>query len=119
MATAERFVGSDVVGRHLDGAVLPSGEAWRVANDPVGHAALVRRVTALTPTLIVLEASGGYEAAAATALVAAGLAVAMVNLRQARDFARVIGHLAKTDALDAALLRLVGMRSGTSPARRP
>jgi len=62
------------------------------------------RLRALPPALVVLEATGGREVALAAALATAGLAVAVVNPRQVRNFARAIGQLAKADALDAAVL---------------
>jgi transposase len=102
--SAEVFVGIDVARAALDVAVWPGGAAERVANDAAGVAALAGRLAALGPALVVLEATGGRERAAAEALVAAGLAVAVVNPRQVRDFARATGRLAKTDALDAAAL---------------
>lgn len=104
MTPAERFAGIDVARDWLDVHVVPDGLAWRAANDPSGQAALAARLAALTPALVVLEASGGYEAAVAAELRAAGLAVAVVNPRRARDFAKATGQLAKTDALDAAVL---------------
>ena len=75
-----------------------------MANDAAGVAALVARLHQLQPALVVLEATGGYERPVTAALTAAGLAVAVVNPRQVRDFARAIGRLAKTDALDAQVL---------------
>jgi transposase len=116
------FVGIDVAAAHLDVAVRPAGTAWRAANDPAGQAEVAARVAALGPALVVLEASGGYEAAVAAELRAAGVAVAVVNPRQARDFAKAVGQLAKTDALDAALLARFAQavrpeaRPGPSPA---
>jgi transposase len=104
MDRPECFVGIDVAAAHLDVAVRPDGTAWRVANDAAGQADLAARLTEVAPTLVVLEASGGYEAAVAAELRAAGVAVAVVNPRHARDFAKAVGQLAKTDALDAALL---------------
>jgi transposase len=104
MASAERFVGIDVGRDWLDVHVLPEGLAWRTANAAAGQADLVARLAPLAPALVVLEASGGYEAAAAAELRAAGVPVAVVNPRQARDFAKAVGQLAKTDALDAAVL---------------
>jgi transposase len=83
--------------------VRPSGERWAVLNDANGVTTLVDRLQALQPTLIVLEATGGLERAATAALATAGLPV-VVNPRQARDFARATGQLAKTDALDARAL---------------
>lgn len=98
------FVGIDVSKQRLDVHVRPSGEQWSVDNDSKGHARLVEKLAALTPTLVVLEASGGYQAAAAAELAANKLAVAIVNPRQVRDFAKATGRLAKTDVLDAAVL---------------
>jgi transposase len=97
-------VGIDVAKAHLDVAVRPSGDQWQAPNDAAGVAALVARLGALAPALVVLEATGGLERLAAAELAAAGLPVAVVNPRQVRDFAKAVGQLAKTDALDAALL---------------
>src|SRR6266404_2748278 len=95
------FVGMDVANAPLAVAVRPAGERWAVPNDAGGVVRLVARLQALHPTLIVLEATGGLERAATAALATAGLPVVVVNPRQARDFARATGQLAKTDALDA------------------
>ena len=95
------FVGIDVAKAQLDIALRPSGERWAVPNDAGGVVMLVERLQALHPTLIVLEATGGLERAATAALATADLPVVVVNPRQARDFARATGQLAKTDALDA------------------
>src|SRR5438034_3335536 len=104
MSDVPCFVGIDVAKAQLDIAVRPSGERWVVSNDAGGVVTLVERLQALHPTLIVLEATGGLERAATVALATAGLPVVVVNPRQARDFARVTGPLAKTDALDARAL---------------
>src|SRR5918912_2322785 len=101
MSATPCFVGIDVAKAQLDIALRPTGERWAVANDDVGIAALVVRLQAMRPTLIVLEATGGNQRAVVAALAAAGLPVAVVNPRQARDFAKATGQLAKTDALDA------------------
>jgi transposase len=98
------YVGIDVAKAQLDIAVRPSAEQWVAANDEAGLTALVERLRPLQPTLVVLEATGGREVPVAAALASAGLAVAVVNPRQVRDFARAVGQLAKTDALDAQLL---------------
>jgi transposase len=98
------FVGIDVAKAQLDIAVRPAGERWAVPNDADGVVTLVDRLQALHPTLIVLEATGGLERIATAALATAGLPVVIVNPRQARDFARATGQLAKTDALDARAL---------------
>ena len=98
------FAGIDVSGAHLDVALRPAGTLLRVANTPAGIADLSIRLLEAAPTLTVLEATGGYEAAAATALATVGLPVAVINPRTARDFARSTGVLAKTDRLDARSL---------------
>jgi transposase len=98
------FVGIDVSKARLDGYCRPDGLTFQHPNDDAGIAAIVDHLTALRPALIVLEATGGLEAPLAAALAAAGLPVAVVNPRQVRDFARATGKLAKTDALDAAVL---------------
>jgi len=98
------FVGIDVSKQKLDMHVRPSGEEWSVSNDARGHAELVRKLSSLSPTLIVLEATGGYQAAVAAELGANKLPVAVVNPRQVRDFAKATGRLAKTDGIDAAVL---------------
>jgi len=97
------FVGMDVSQDTVDIAVQP-GTAFQVTNDDQGIAEAVKRVQALQPTLIVLEATGGLEVPLAGALAAAALPVVVVNPRQVRDFARATGQLAKTDRLDAHIL---------------
>lgn len=98
------FVGIDVSSQTLEIACSDQVKTWQVANDAAGLEALVSQLSALQPALTVLEATGGYEFEAACALQAAGLGVAVVNPRTARDFARAMGALAKTDALDARML---------------
>src|SRR5918992_1971394 len=104
MSAVPLFIGIDVAKAQLDVALRPTGERWAVGNDDTSIAALVARLQAMHPTLIVLEATGGYQRAVVAALAAAGLPVAVVNPRQARDFAKATGQLAKTDALDARAL---------------
>jgi transposase len=104
------MVGLDVAKAELVVAVRPSGEQWTVANDEAGVQALAERLRAVQPTLIVCEATGGYELLSVGALLAAGLPVVVVNPRQVRDFARATGELAKTDRLDAAVLALFAER---------
>jgi transposase len=98
------FVGIDVSKDRLDVHVRPSDERLAVTTDDAGLATLLSRLRALAPTLIVLEATGGYEVAVAAALATAGVPVAVVNPRQIRDFARATGQLAKTDTLDARVI---------------
>ena len=111
------FIGIDVAKATLDYACRPSGEAGTVANDDPGIHALVEHLRSHQPTLIVLEATGGYEAAVVAALATAGLPVVVANPRQVRDFARATGQLAKTDAIDAQVLALFAER--VRPARCP
>jgi transposase len=98
------FVGLDVAKDRLDVHVRPSANRWAVANDDAGITDVVARLRALAPTLVVLEATGGYEVPVAAALAHAALPVAVVNPRQVRAYARATGQLAKSDALDAAVL---------------
>lgn len=113
----ECFVGIDVSKATLDVASLPDAETWTVTNDDAGLAELLPRLVTLRPTLIVLEATGGFESAAIAALAKLGLPVVVVNPRQVRDFAKAMGRLAKTDAIDALTLALFGER--VRPAVRP
>src|SRR2546426_6297886 len=119
MSDVPCFVGIDVAKAQLDIALRPSGERWAVPNDASGVATLVDRVQTLHPTLIVLEATGGLERAATSALAAAGLPVVVVNPRQARDFARATGQLATTEALDARALAHVADVSRPTPRPLP
>ena len=95
------FAGIDVSKDRLDAHVLPSGEAFAVARDGKGLEDLIARLRAAGATLVVLDATGGFEVTVAAALCAAGVPLAVVNPRQIRDFARATGRLANTDALDA------------------
>jgi transposase len=104
------FVGIDVSKAVLDIAVAPTGEAWSVPNTPEGMLQLVGRLGELAPKLIVMEATGGLERRAVAALAGAALPVVAVNPRQVRDFAKATGQLAKTDAIDAAVLALFADR---------
>jgi transposase len=104
MSINERFVGIDVSKDHFDVAVRPDGTHRRVPNTDEGFDQLVALLRPLGPTLIVLEATGGYQRRAVAALSLAGLPVAVVNPARAREFARAAGRLAKTDAVDAAVL---------------
>jgi transposase len=110
-------VGLDVSKADVAVAVHPSGEQWTATTTAESLDHLVRQLTARAPVLIVLEATGGYEAAIAAACAAAGLPVAIVNPRQVRAFAQALGRTAKTDAIDAAVLALFGAR--VQPAVRP
>jgi transposase len=99
-----RFIGIDVSKDQLDIACRPEHTRWRAANDSAGIADCLIHLRQLRPTLIVLEATGGWQLSLVAALAVAKLPVAVVNPRQVRDFAKATGQLAKTDALDAEIL---------------
>ena len=99
-----RYVGIDVSKAQVDVAVRPTGQRWVVSYDESWVKELVVQMVDLDPALVLLEASGGLELPLVAALAAAALPVVVVNPRQVRDFARATGTLAKTDALDAAVL---------------
>src|SRR5690606_38429170 len=99
------FVGIDVSKDQLDIAAS-NGERWSCANREGDFAELIERLQGWPVELIVLEASGGYEGAVVGSLAAAGLPVVVINARQARDFAKASGRLAKTDRIDASVLAL-------------
>jgi len=113
------FVGIDVAKDRLDVHVRPSGEAFAVARNSEGVESLVDQLRALGAQLIVLEATGGFELVVAGALAAARLPLAVVNPRQIRDFARAVGQLAKTDALDAQIIALFAERVRPEPRALP
>ena len=98
------YVGIDVAKAKVDVAVRPTGERWEVPRDEAGIPQLVSEMKTLGPSLVLLEATGGLELPLVAALAAEALPVVVVNPRQVRDFARATGKLAKTDALDAAVL---------------
>ncbi len=111
------WVGIDVAKAHLDVATWPAQDRLQVTRDEAGLAELVAWLRLRTPTLIVLEATGGLETLVAGTLAAAAFPTAVVNPRQARDFAKALGRLAKTDALDAMILARFGY--GVQPPPRP
>jgi transposase len=97
-------VGIDVAKATLEVAIGTQAGTQVLANDEAGYAALLAELSAAKVELVLFEATGGFELACATTLQLAGLAVAVINPRQARDFARAMGHLAKTDRIDARVL---------------
>jgi transposase len=105
-----KFVGIDVSKLKLDFDCLPVSAPQQFANDAEGIAALVEMLKGSGAERIVIEATGGYETAVASALAVAKLPVVIVNPKQVRDFAKASGRLAKTDRLDAGLLALFGER---------
>jgi transposase len=117
MTSESLFVGVDVSKARLDVAVRPTGEACSFPNDEEGTSALVAKLQALEPELVVLEASGGFEIPVVAALGVAGLKVTVVNPRQVRDFAKATGRLAKRDRVDAQVLAHFGQ--AVEPEPRP
>ena len=117
MDEVKRYVGIDVAKAQLDVFIRPSGERLSVANDEVG----IRRLLGLLGPgdFVILEATGGLEVAVAGALGIGGAAVAVVNPRQVRDFARATGRLAKTDRLDAEVLARFGEMVRPTPRPLP
>lgn len=111
------FAGVDVSKARLDVAYTGSDETWSVPNAPEGITQLVERLLELGPALVVMEATGGFEVAAAADLTAASIPVVIANPRQVRDFAKSTGQLAKTDAIDAQVLALFAER--VRPQVRP
>lgn len=102
------FVGIDVSSEKLDVAWHGEETTRALSNDDAGIEELVGLLREKAVALVVLEATGGYEAAVVAALSLAGLSVAVVNPRQVRDFAKATGKLAKSDAIDAAVLAHFG-----------
>jgi len=120
MAETRTVVGIDISKDRLDVACLPEAvrsSASAFDNDAGGHAALIAWLKQVEPRLIVLESTGGYQRVVVAALAAAGLPVVVVNPRQVRDFARAVGVLAKTDAIDAMVLARFGEK--VNPEIRP
>ncbi len=113
--------GIDVSKARLDVCLLPEGETFSVANNTEGIESLLQRLREVSSELllVVMEASGKYERPAAAAIAACGIAVAVVNPRQARDFARAIGRLAKTDKIDAEVLARFAGAVGPRPSVLP
>lgn len=103
-AASEVFVGIDVSKDELEVGSVPQSSRLRVTRDDAGLVQLVEQLKALGPSLVVLEASGGYEMPVVMALAGAGLPCVVVNARQVRDFAKASGKLAKTDRIDAQVI---------------
>ncbi len=110
-------VGIDVSKDHLDIAVRPGGEAFTVERNAAGVEQLAERLRMLSPHVVALEATGGFETVAAATLAAAGLPVVIVNPAQVRAFAKAIGQRAKTDPIDAGVI--AHFADATRPQVRP
>ena len=102
------FLGVDVAKPAL--AIQFPDHLWSTPNTARGHAAFLAKLKALGSVHVICEATGGYEHAFVLALHRAGVTLSVINPRQIRDFARACGRLAKTDAIDAAVLRDYGVK---------
>jgi transposase len=111
------IVGIDVSKDRLDVAVRPSGEVFVAERNAAGLELLVARLRELSPRIVALEATGGFETVVAATLGAAGLPIVIVNPAQIRDFAKAIGQRAKTDPIDAAVI--AHFAEATKPEPRP
>lgn len=113
----EIYVGIDVSKDRLDVHILPSNEAFSVERRGAGIGELCRKLLALKPKIVALEATGGFETIAAAALASAGLPIVVVNPAQVRAFAKALGKRAKTDPIDAEVIaRFI---AATRPEVRP
>jgi len=117
MTETKKWVGIDVSGSELVVGVYPSAEISSFSNEQLGVDKLIKFVKVIAPALIVLEATGGIETLVATELYNAGMPVRIVNPRQVRDFAKSLGMLAKTDAIDAVVIARYG--EAVKPQARP
>lgn len=117
MAQTKYWVGIDVAQDTLQVHLRPTNDSFSVSNDSEGIDAIIERISHQRPELIVVEATGKLEVLVMASLIHAGFAVARVNPRQAREFARATGHTAKTDAIDASVLAHYG-EAIKPPARR-
>lgn len=113
----DHYIGIDVSKAHLDIATDDGQTAFRVNNDEAGQLQALGRLQELSPTLVVLEATGGFELELVLLLGTNKVPVAVVNPRQVRDFAKAFGILAKTDAIDARVL--ARFAATTKPAPQP
>jgi transposase len=117
MESTPLWIGIDVAKEQLDIAIGADGETWSVSNDDAGVETLLNDLRQRNCGLVVLEATGGFEVPAVSALAASGIPVVVANPRQVRSFARATGQLAKTDRLDARILALFAER--IRPELRP
>lgn len=112
-----RIAGIDVAKAHLDVHLLPQDQSFRCSTEAQGLSQLIERLRQAASELVVMEATGGYQSRIAAALTAEGIQVAVVNPRQVRDFAKALGLLAKTDAIDARVIARFGL--AIQPQCRP
>jgi len=112
------WIGIDVAKATLDLHLLPSGQAHSLPNTSPGHTQLKKLLPDPSGCLIVLEATGGYEREVVADLIDAGYRVAVINPKRARDFARALGLVAKTDRIDARVLALFAQKIQPAPSQK-
>src|SRR5215813_1417088 len=115
----QTFVGIDVSKDRLDVHVRPSGEGFAVSRDGTGLEELVDRLRTLTPMLIAVEATGGFETVVAAAIGGAQLPLVVANPAQVRHFAQAVGERAKTDPIDAEMIARFGEAVRPEPRQVP
>jgi transposase len=112
------WIGIDVAKATLDLHLLPSGQSHTLPNNAPGFRQLRKLLTDPSGTLIVLEATGGFERQLVADLLDAGCRVAVINPKRARDFARALGRVAKTDRIDARVLALFAQKVQPAPVEK-
>ena len=112
------WIGIDVAKATLDLHLLPSGQSHSLPNNTAGFQQLRKLLPDPAPCLIVLEATGGYERQLVADLLDAGCRVAVINPKRARDFARALGLVAKTDRIDARVLALFAEKVQPAPVEK-
>jgi len=111
----EVFVGIDIANAEFEIKESGPQKTYSERHTTAGIRRIVRRMAAIQPTLVVMEATGGLEKALARAFITAGIRVAVINPRQIRDFSRSFGKLAKTDSIDAEVIALYAERIRSEP----
>ena len=117
MESTEFFVGVDVSKAELEIGIIPGSKTWKVSNDSLGVQRLIDDLETLSPRVIVIESTGGYETFVASSLATAQMPVVIINPRNIRSFAKAIGILAKTDRIDSLVLAQYG--KSIKPEPRP
>jgi transposase len=115
MESTRHFVGIDVSKAELEIGVIPESKTWKESNDCQGIKQLIDNLVTLSPSVIVIEATGGYETLVASSLATAQLPVVVINPRHIRSFAKAIGILAKTDRIDRLVLAQYGKSIKSQP----
>lgn len=117
--TYKFYIGIDVSKQKVDMALSNDDSNYQFSNDANGFKELVKKLPSNKHSLIILEATGGYEKFGSTYLRRTGYKVAIVNPKRVRDFAKACGRLAKTDKIDANMLVMFGKAINPSPQELP